>query len=306
MPMKILKTDGTDELRIERLLILKHYSLALDKKLCKGCGICAIVCPKEAIEIAKAAKSATEEKVKPPTVDLSGEKCVFCGICDAICPFGALTLRVDGNRTIPVVNTESFPQVIRNVKIDTKKCEVGCSDCEEACPLGIIRIRRVSPLERAREITKSKTGNATLKPLADVQLGSCPGCGLCESVCPQKAISTRRIFQGSFIINHEKCPEGCHHCLDVCPFRVLHLSDDGKMEVDEPHCTYCGVCKIVCPVPNALEMQRTYISHTSVRSGAWNKALEKLTNTKILAKELRAKSQANARKSVERRLAPHV
>jgi Fe-S-cluster-containing hydrogenase component 2 len=82
----------------------------------------------------------------------------------------------------------------------------------------------------------------------------------------------------------------------------LHVSEDGRVEVDEFCCVYCGVCKIVCPVHDALEIQRNSISHTPIHSGAWNKALEKLTSTKDMAKELRSKLGLKARESVRRRI----
>jgi len=301
--MKLQKTETQSELRVERLHIVKRYSLILDKNLCRGCGICKVVCPKDAVEIVKIPKSFEGEKAKRPIIEVNENKCVFCGICDAICPFGALTLKVDGEHVIPVVRSESFPQIIHNLEIDTTKCEVGCSDCEKACPLGIIKARKMSPLERAREIVKSKKGNVKLRPLIDVQLSSCPGCGLCELACPQKAIKTRKIFYGNIAINHDKCPSGCQDCLTVCPFPgVLSLSDDGKVSVNARHCTYCGICELVCPVESALMLHRTYVNHSSVHSGAWNKALERLTDTNVLARELKTLSALRTQKLVSKRL----
>lgn len=300
--MKLQKTETESELKVERLHIQKHYSLTLDRILCKGCGICKVVCPKDAMEIVKISRSSAGEKARRPLIEVNEKKCVFCGICDAICPFGALTLKIDGEHVIPVIRTESFPQIIHNLEIDTTKCEVGCSDCEKACPLGIIKARKMSPLERAREIVRSKKDNVKLKPLIDVQLKLCPGCGLCELACPQKAISVKKIFHGSIKVNHEKCLKGCQDCLDVCPFPgVLSLSDDNEVCVNALHCTYCGICKLVCPAEGALMFQRTYINHSSVHSAAWNKALEKLGSTKVLAKELKAVSSLKTRKLVSRR-----
>jgi hypothetical protein len=42
------------------------------------------------------------------------------------------------------------------------------------------------------------------------------------------------------------------------------------------------------------------VYHTPVHSGAWNKALEKLTTVQGVTKELRTKSSGKARESVKR------
>jgi len=139
--------------------------------------------------------------------------------------------------------------------------------------------------------------------VVDIEKDFCPCCRLCEMKCPEGAIHVEKIFYGNLRINHEKCPEGCQDCLDVCPISgALYLSDDGKVYVNELYCVYCGVCKIVCPEEGALEIHRTYVRHTPVRSGAWNKALEKIASTKVMTKELRTKSSTRAKESVRKRL----
>lgn len=304
MPMKLLKTESEINLKVQRIHQVKRYSLTLDKNLCKGCGICGIVCPKEAIALIKIPKAYYGEKAKHAIVDVSEEKCIYCGICDAICPFGALKVEIDGEHVIPVIKTQSFPKVVREIQIDTTKCEVGCSDCEKACPLSLIKARKMSPLERAREVVRSqKDKGLKLRPIIEVKADSCAGCRLCEAKCPQGAIRTRKIFHGFITINNRNCPRGCRECLDVCPIPdALNLSENGKIHINEAYCVYCGVCKTVCPVADALLFQRRYIRHTVVHSGAWNKAFEKLTSTTDLAKELRARSMCKVRKSVYKRL----
>jgi Fe-S-cluster-containing hydrogenase component 2 len=92
--------------------------------------------------------------------------------------------------------------------------------------------------------------------------------------------------------------------MDVCPITgALYLSlDDNKVHEDETFCVYCGACKVVCPVEDALELKRTKVMHTSVRSGAWNKALERLTSPVEMTKELKAKGSMKVKESVEKRL----
>lgn len=303
MPLRFKKSEDDTKLRIDRIHHAKQYSLILDKNLCKGCGICEVVCPRNALEIEKVEERDQEGKTQLPTLDINVEKCDYCGICEAICPFGAFETRVDGEHFIPVVVAESFPSLIHEIEIDTSKCEVGCSDCEKACPLKIIKTKRMSPLERARQIVKAKKdSNYTVEPLVDVTVDLCPGCGLCNIKCPQDAIKAKKIFQGKITIKNEKCPQDCHMCVDVCPFPgALYVGSDGKVNVDEEFCVFCGVCTIVCPEEEALHFKRTHIRHTPIHSGAWNKALEKLTSINSLARELRIKASANTKKVVTAR-----
>jgi len=58
---------------------------------CKGCGMCAMVCPSKAITMVK------EEKVKPsgrmPVFELA--RCCYCGLCAEYCPAKAIKLTKD-------------------------------------------------------------------------------------------------------------------------------------------------------------------------------------------------------------------
>ncbi|UCC33545.1 MAG: 4Fe-4S dicluster domain-containing protein [Candidatus Bathyarchaeota archaeon] len=303
MPLKLLKTNMDKEQTIERVLHAKRYALTLDKELCTGCGICAAICPREAIEIKKSPK-VEGERVEPPTINIDEQKCHYCGMCGPICPFGAIEVKVDGEHLISVLESESFPQFIREIDVDTTKCDLDCVDCEEACPLELIKVRVTSPDgEEVRDI-KSWPGKENLKVVVDIDKNLCPCCRLCELKCPDDAIRVRKMIQGFIKITPERCPENCQDCLDVCPITgALYLSEDEKVHVNELFCIYCGACKMVCPEEDALELQRTSIRHTPIRSGAWNKALEKLTSTKEMTKELQAKSVKKVKETVEKRLA---
>ena len=79
------------------------------------------------------------------------------------------------------------------------------------------------------------------------------------------------------------------------------LGEDKKVYVNESLCTYCGACKNVCPVDDALNVKRTKVLHTPIRSGTWNKALERITSSADAAKELKAQAAENRRKVVEKR-----
>jgi len=302
--MQIIREENEEKLLIGRKHWVRHYSLELDKKRCVGCEICSILCPREAIEIKKYEKK-DGEKARKPEINIDEQKCSYCGICDALCPFGAIHVMLNGERYITVVDKESFPELIREITIDTTKCPSGCIECQEACPLDLIKVtwqtkdgEKIEDAEKAKEMEN-------LKVNIEVLTDYCPACRLCEFKCPENAITVKRIFYGKLTINREKCPEGCRDCVDVCPIEgALYVSEkDGKVYVDERFCVYCGVCKLVCPVEGALELKRINILHTPVRSGAWNKALEKLASPLEVSRELKGKGLLKARESVEKRLA---
>ena len=291
MPMKIVKTETEDELAVDRIMHARHYSLLLDKNRCIGCEICQTVCPREAIEIKKPTKIEGQE-LTSPSITIDENKCQFCGICNTICPFGALTLKINDERTVPVLRTESFPQIIHEIEVDATRCPKDCNDCEEVCPFDLIKVS-----------VDRNSGKVNV----EIDKDHCPCCRLCEAECPYDAIHTRKIIFGSITVNNEKCPDGCRDCVDVCPIPgTLYTSTEGKVHANESPCIYCGVCRIVCPVEGALEIQRTSVHHTPVHSGAWNKALEKLASTEGMTKELRSKLIVKAQESVRRRLGKEV
>ena len=95
-------------------------------------------------------------------------------------------------------------------------------------------------------------------------------------------------------------------CLDVCPIPgALVLEGDKKVHVNAKFCTYCGACKNVCQVDEALVVNRTKINHTPIHSGTWNKALERLTSPVDAIKELKTQADENRRNAVSKRFAAH-
>jgi 4Fe-4S ferredoxin len=304
MPLKTIKKDTAYTLTLEWILHVKHYRLTLDKDRCIGCQICSLACPKDAIKLEKQPK-VQGQKTKKAKVDIDLEKCNFCGICDVSCPYGAIKLTLNGENVLSVLDKESYPALVRDIKVDTRQCPKDCVECEDACPLSLIKITRVDyegkPVKDLASLSPNQRKRVQISLNIDKQY--CPTCRICEFKCNLGAIKVQRIIEGKIAIDQTKCPEGCTDCLDVCPITgALYFSNkDKKVYVNELFCDYCGACKVVCPVDEALTLKRTKIRHTPVRSGTWNKALEKLTSPVDAVKELKARGSQKAKDTVCRR-----
>lgn len=304
MPLKTVKKDTADALTLEWILHVKNYKLTLDKKLCKGCQICSLACPKEAIKVNRQQK-VQGEKTQKAKIDIDLAKCNFCGICDIMCPYGALKFTLNGGHDLSVVSKESYPELVRDIKVDTKHCPKECTECENVCPLGLISAVKVGFDGRA--ITNFESLTPSQKERVQINLSinkeRCPTCRVCEFKCEPGVIRVRKFVEGKIAIDQSKCPEGCTDCLDVCPISgALYLSDDGKkVHVNELFCDYCGACKVVCPVDDAMMLKRTKVLHTPIHSGTWNKALERITSPEEAVKELKATGSQKLRQAVGKR-----
>jgi 4Fe-4S ferredoxin len=305
MPLRTIKEETQNALTLRWVLHVQDYKLVLDKNRCVGCQICSLACPKEAIKTEKKPK-VQGKKAQKPKVDVDLAKCNFCGICDITCPYGAIKVTSNDKHALSVIEKESFPQLVRVIQVNENKCNADCLEMEDPCPLDLITVQLQSPdgktVENPRSL--SATERTGLRVRVDVDKEHCPCCKVCEVKLPPGVMHVRKFLQGKIDIHDEKCPEGCTDCLDVCPIAgALYLSEeDKKVRANETFCVYCGACKIVCPVDEALEFKRTHIEHTPVHSGAWNKALERLTSPIEMTKELKTKGSLRARESVKKRV----
>ena len=271
-----------------------------------GCQICMNACPKQAITIHKQ-PVPQGEAVKHAVVDIDEARCNFCGICDITCPFGAIKVLQNGRGSdaLLVLAKESYPELVRDIVVDTRRCEKKCVECESVCPLGLIKVSKTGfdgkPVGDVSSL--SALGQKRVQVKVDIQREFCPTCRLCEFSCDSNALHVRKIFEGHILVDVGKCLVGCRACVDVCPITgTLTIGEEGRVVVNDQTCTFCGACVNVCPNPEALKVERTRVLHTVVRSGTWNKALERLTSPRDAVKEFKANAAQTRRVLVDTRL----
>jgi NAD-dependent dihydropyrimidine dehydrogenase PreA subunit len=67
--------------------------------------------------------------------------------------------------------------------------------------------------------------------------------------------------RGTVEMNSEEC-KGCGLCVDACPPKVLHMSEEMNHYGYHPAiyagvgCTGCGICFFVCPEPGGIRVFR--------------------------------------------------
>jgi len=275
--VKRFKVEKDGKLEVSQVLYTKRFVITVDRKLCKGCELCKLACPLGAIKLIP--QPDVDGKAVAPLVDIDEKRCDFHAICAAVCPFSAIKININDDERYPVVVYETFPTLTRDIKVNNASCEDDCKVCEEKCPLGIINVN-----------TEAKT--------VDIDKELCAGCQLCWMECPSEAIEVTKFIEGGIQIDTGKCPNGCHRCVDVCPVNAIE-QDAGEVFPNDYTCIYCGACAEVCPVEGAIEIERTAIRHSQVESGAWNKALEKLTSADGLNREVAASNTAKAKAALD-------
>jgi 4Fe-4S ferredoxin len=278
--MKRYKTEHDGKLVVGHTMYTKRFVLTLDRNLCKGCELCKLACPREALTLVPVEDK--EGKACASIVDIDENKCDFHGICAVVCPFSAIKININGDDKLPAVTMNVFPTLERDIEVRGDMCEAGCKKCEEVCPLGIISVE-----------CGQDSGN-----MVNIDKDLCAGCQICMMECPADAINMTKFIEGSIEIDCEACPEGCHRCFDVFPLNALQIDKNGKVSANNMYCIFCGACLPVCPNPDALRISRTAVRHTDVSSGAWNRGLKKITSTSGLMRELAAQRVDKVREAI--------
>ncbi len=290
---KIIRIENRKELMLKRNFLTRNYLLSLNKSLCNGCGLCAEICPKEAITVIPA-EIAEGRLAKKPAIDFDINSCILCGECAVLCPLNALRMEVDGKDISVVVKNDAFPVLRKEIKVAIEKCNPKCGlVCQNECP------------SEAIKISTENSENGKILEISEVQINEslCFYCKRCQLVCPFDAIVVKKPFQGKVELNSDLCPESCMVCVDACPTSALQL-ENGKPVVLSQFCIFCSVCQNVCP-KEAINVTIDWVFHSDVKAAVWLTALKKLTSFETVMKELMIKS-GRKRNSVVRNRTIHT
>ncbi|MFA5254411.1 MAG: 4Fe-4S binding protein [Methanoregula sp.] len=254
------KKDGVNVVMEQRLL-QNVNNLILNSEACTGCGICADACPEEAIVLGLvgAARRGAINYAAP--IDVDETKCSYCGVCVIMCPFNAMTLKVDNQERLPILEKEGFPQYDMKAEIDDEKC-VRCTTCEEVCPRDAIN-RDVPAFEGTYKgpVAGGKERHTAIKTKTTftVDKEKCTVCGLCGALCPALVVKHKEFspeigkVEGDVIWDEAKC-NACKICVEACPTEAITverevISDkvEGKVTIEKDNCCTCRWCAKNCP-----------------------------------------------------------
>ena len=171
--------------------------------------------------------------------------------------------------------TSDDPTIASDINVDKDKC-VYCLVCKKACPVDAIKaVCRICSYGDY----DIKAEDSEIVGNSNIDEETCVNCGWCEDICPVDAAKVTKPFEGTIDIDEETC-QGCETCVMACPCNALSFPESAEsgdveemLHVDEKYCIYCGACEKACPV-NAIDVKRTNIHSTPIKSKSWEKAFE--------------------------------
>jgi len=298
----MIKHKTSKEIVLERRMVTRHYVMTWDLDRCVGCQIGPLVCPKESIlhvegEIVDgrlAVKSSVD--INPDTCVLCGMCEVMCpknAITLAI--NGERENPVLTTESFPdLVQSTTFDKdafdwsrkdfVIENcptkvisydevqdtLVVDDAHC-IRCRQCEIASD-GAFRV--VQPWQGKVELRREKC---------------IEGCLACADICPTRAlyISDNGSDEGELVLADYYCIK-CGACMQVCPVKPEY--EEYEVTVESQGVTKTIVHQRVTNVEELpIWVERWRVRHQPVQSAAWITALVKMADDKAGTVEIDSK-----------------
>lgn len=254
---KYSKTQDGSKVIMEQRLLQQVNNLILDNDVCTGCGICAEVCPEEAIVVGAVGGVRRGLVDDAASIRVDETKCSYCGVCVILCPFSALALKIDGEESLPILEKEGFPTYDKGTAIDQEKC-VRCNICDDVCPRDAID--RDVPLFEGQDKEGLAKGQAVeLKIEFKVDDEKCTKCGICGNLCDAITVLHKPFspetgtVEGEVLWDEAYC-DGCNVCAEACPEEAITVTRTvvgqkklGSVNIIEEDCCTCRWCADNCP-----------------------------------------------------------
>jgi len=232
-----------------KLSLVRHV---LDSEACTECGLCAQICPTEAIDRNQQFRADPAE-------------CVVCLDCRESCPTDAISW---GLITGPS-ERQSY---------DPSRRQALAAAATAVAGVGLLRLAPWATRQHPRLIQPPGALDNDL-------LSKCIRCGQCLKVCPTSGLQPSLIEAGPeglwtpvLIPRLGYCDYSCNSCGQVCPTGAIpSLGLDEKRQsviglayIDENRCTPwadgfdCIVCEEMCPVPDkAIRLEEHTVTNCS-------------------------------------------
>ncbi len=254
---KYSKIHEGSKVIMEQRLLQQANNLILDNDICTGCGICAEICPEEAIVVGAVGGVRRGIIVDAPSIHVDEAKCSYCGVCTILCPFSALTLKVAGEERLPILEKEGFPVYDKGTNIDQDKC-VRCNICSEVCPRDAID-RDVPLFEGQDKEGLAKGQGVNLEIEFKVDDSKCTKCSICANLCEAIEVVHKPFtpetgkVEGQVLWDDAYC-DGCNVCAEACPNDAITVvrkisgkKNLGTVSIIDDDCCTCRWCATNCP-----------------------------------------------------------